>query len=91
MSDKRYNGWTNYETWNVALWIGNDEGLYSLARSCKDYAAFAEQMRELGITETADRVAYNDSGLATDELDNLIRELRGDDENDDDKEDTDDE
>jgi hypothetical protein len=22
--DKKYNGWTNYETWNVALWIGNE-------------------------------------------------------------------
>lgn len=25
MSEK-YNGWTNYETWNVALWLNNDEG-----------------------------------------------------------------
>jgi len=23
-NDTRYNGWTNYETWNVALWIDND-------------------------------------------------------------------
>ena len=27
--DKRYNGWANYETWNVALWIDNDQGSYS--------------------------------------------------------------
>lgn len=26
--DKRYNGWTNYETWNVKLWIDNEEGSY---------------------------------------------------------------
>ena len=23
MENKRYNGYTNYETWNVALWIDN--------------------------------------------------------------------
>ena len=23
-----YNGWTNYETWNVKLWLDNDEGSY---------------------------------------------------------------
>ena len=25
-TDKTYNGWTNYETWNVKLWMDNDEG-----------------------------------------------------------------
>ena len=26
MNAKTYNGWTNYETWNVALWLDNDQG-----------------------------------------------------------------
>jgi hypothetical protein len=28
-NDKTYNGWTNYETWLVNLWIQNDEDHYS--------------------------------------------------------------
>jgi len=27
-----YNGWRNYETWNVALWLDNDEGTYHYVR-----------------------------------------------------------
>jgi len=27
-----YQGWANWETWNVALWFGNDEGLYHAVR-----------------------------------------------------------
>ena len=27
-----YNGWTNYETWNVALWMDNEAGSYEQAR-----------------------------------------------------------
>ncbi len=28
----RYNGWKNYETWNVALWLDNDQGTQELTR-----------------------------------------------------------
>lgn len=28
MSDTTYQGWRNYETWCVKLWIDNDEGSY---------------------------------------------------------------
>lgn len=73
MSD--YNGWKNYETWNVALWIGNDEGLYSMAKSSKDYDSFVELLREMEITETPDKVAWNDSGLDVERLNEMMEEL----------------
>ncbi len=75
MTDNTYNGWTNYATWNVALWIGNDEGLYDLARTCPHYDSVQRNLRELGIRETPDGVAYNDSELDVDELDAMIAEL----------------
>lgn len=27
-TDTTYNGWANYETWNVNLWFDNEEPLY---------------------------------------------------------------
>lgn len=70
-----YNGWKNRATWNVALWIQNDEGLYNFAKECGTYANFVEQMREVGYTETPDKVAYNDSALDLPRLEELIVEL----------------
>ena len=46
MSEK-YNGWTNYETWNVKLWMNNDQGSYTyyreLSQECYDQAEASER------------------------------------------------
>ena len=33
MTEKTYNGWTNYETWNAALWL-DAERVEPLTREC---------------------------------------------------------
>ena len=63
-----YNGYENYETWNVCLWIANDEGLYNLSMSCANYDEFVGTMRELDSLETPDGIAWNDSGLDIDAI-----------------------
>jgi len=56
-----YNGWENYETWNVALWINNDEGLYHLAMECGDYQSFCDYLGSNA--KTGDGVKYNDPAV----------------------------
>lgn len=34
MKNETYNGWTNYETWLVNLWITNDESQLEYWREC---------------------------------------------------------
>lgn len=75
MTDTTYNGWKNRATWNVALWIQNDQGLYGIAQECSSYSEFVHVMRDFGSTETPDQVSYNDSGLDRERLDELIEEL----------------
>ena len=66
--DGTYNGYANRQTWNICLWIANDEGLYSFARTCKDYEEFKAGLREichrgsLGF-ETPDGTAWSDSAI----------------------------
>jgi len=67
-----YNGWANYETWNVALWLDNDPISYHYAKIAKDY----EHYRNLKVTRTGDGVSLWDPILDTKELDDKIKELK---------------
>ncbi len=71
-----YNGHKNWDYWNVALWIGNDEGLYNLAKECKREGArsrfserrpaeelFIEQLHAIEITHTPDGAKYTKSNI----------------------------
>ena len=66
-----YNGWTNYDTWNVALWLDNDYESYNIARFCKSF----KQYRACVPPINGDGVSLYDKKLNIKELDEKIKEL----------------
>jgi hypothetical protein len=77
-----YNGWKNRQTWNVALWINNDEGLYRAAVNFlrnrpTSEAPYLDFIAEAGLENatTPDGVAWDDVGLDLVALDEMMREL----------------
>ncbi len=44
MADTTYNGWTNYETWAVNLWLENDQGT---RESIQEIATTADSIYDL--------------------------------------------
>ena len=75
MKDTTYNGWANYETWNMVLWIDNDEDLYQSTRGkkLKSWSAFKNYLKAIGWTSTGDDVSINNKNLCIKELTNYIK------------------
>ena len=67
-----HNGWTNYETWNVALHIRSDEALYKLFKLCKSYAGFKHAALWAGVLGTPDMVRFDDRKVNVKELNEKI-------------------
>ena len=86
-TQETYNGWTNYETWNAALWIGNDEFLYNTAKACVEFcddtetpwAKFVRCMTEgqIGrhLVTTGDGVRWDDEAINEEEMLEMMTEL----------------
>lgn len=74
--DQTYNGWANYETWNIALWIQNDVELYNLALTLSDYQELVDVLyQEYGVRETKDGVKFNSPKINRIELDDMMSDL----------------
>ena len=72
------NGWANHATWNVALWIGNDEMIYRHAKENKNlgYRKWAKRfIDEFGEYITGDGIAWLSDDVDTDEMDEMLAEL----------------
>ena len=69
----RYNGWSDWTTWNCALWIGGDEGLYNIAKGCEDWFDFILEMQHFGMDKTPDGAKWTEADY--DEMCECLDEL----------------
>ena len=72
MNTNTFNGWANYETWNVSLWINNDEGLNTLAMEAGDYDTFINMAAEAMYFETADGVDLTNKKIDKEAINELV-------------------
>ena len=76
LQTETYNGYANYETWNVALWIQNDEGLYHAAKSdVTSYQQLVSLLYDCGSTETPDGVKWDDAKIDGLEINEMMQDL----------------
>lgn len=78
---KQYQGWANYETWNVALIINNEYKLYLSAcdfmKLYKGVTPYKSWVEHAGLSdkETLDSVAYISDTLSYAELNQMMKGL----------------
>ena len=71
---EKYNGWSDWTTWNVALWIRNDLCYYNIAKDCKDYMDFLYEMQAMiGSFATPDGADWGEANIG--EMNELIEEI----------------
>ena len=72
---ERFNGWANYATWNVSLWLQNNYAHYKIAQQYDRYDALIPRLEYSFGPITPDGVRWMDPTIDTNELDEMLAEL----------------
>lgn len=72
---KTYNTWANWATWNVALWLQNDERLYKVAKQYDRYDALIPRLESEFGQMTPDSARWMDPTIDTAALDKMLADL----------------
>jgi hypothetical protein len=75
-SDDKYNGWTNYETWLVNLWMDNEENTQAAVTDMARQALADNTESE--INEAGEDVATTDKDQAISDLANQLEAMHDD-------------
>lgn len=78
IKEDKYNGWTNYETWLVKLWMDNDQGSYIMfnewAKESEDIYTLSNQVKDFFEEENP----MESAGVFTDLLNSALSEVNWD-------------
>ncbi|WP_187159411.1 DUF7249 family protein [Lactobacillus helsingborgensis] len=73
LKSKGYNGFKNYETWNVAIYLDNSVLIQRVKHLFSSYAEVVDFFRLFGIFDTPDGVKLSDPELDYKELDAVLK------------------
>jgi hypothetical protein len=82
MSEPTYEGWKNYATWNVMLWINNEYSYYKAAvEFMKDYKGnkpYLDFIEDCGLDtqRTPDKIMWKSKQLDYKSLNEAMREFK---------------
>ena len=75
MTDNSYNGWANYETWNISLWLQNEYSFWKLARKFDNYNRLIPHLENNFGQTTPDGVRWMNPSVNVEELNAMLSEM----------------
>jgi hypothetical protein len=70
-----FNGWKNWATWNVSLWIQNDARTYRVAQDYDSYDSMIPRLEQMWGQMTPDGARWMDPTIDTAALDKMLNDL----------------